>query len=82
MAYSDISECLPTRLNPLAERTGFSQVAGLREADVIVALFAYGPPPGLRWRYCPGRPGRLKGLSVFHSKLILYQRVCMGAQSA
>ena len=33
MAYS---ECLPTRLNPLAERTCFSQVADLRRANAAL----------------------------------------------
>jgi hypothetical protein len=39
MAYSD---CLPTRLNPLAERTCFSQVLIRRKALMGVGGFAYG----------------------------------------
>jgi hypothetical protein len=33
--YMAYSECLPTRLNPLAERTFFSQVGGLQPAAYL-----------------------------------------------
>ena len=31
---------------------------------------------------CPGPPGRLSALTVFHSKIVFVWRFCMGAQGA
>ena len=45
------------------------QVVGREGADFITI-------------HCPGHPGRLSGLRVFHSKSVLYGAFCMGAQGA
>jgi hypothetical protein len=69
------SECLPTRLNPLAERTGFPQALGI---PVLIFLgltrdhLKGTVRPGHTWveqyrpgLYCPGPPGRLSARSIF-----------------
>jgi hypothetical protein len=60
MAYS---ECLPIRLNPLAERTCFSQVAGLLRPAVR--------PPTKRYNM-KLRSG--KGLKAYKARLVKFPR--------